>query len=141
MLYFLYGHSLDICELGYPGDSIIETLGIATLKDYEFIFRSYPNIEPSKDKVVTGVLIHLDDVCKLKLNENELCPSLYTKRYIKVWWNGWIRAVGFTQKFTRQLPKNPPPPEYLTNLYNLYMQNGLPLDQINNAISEFKNCY
>lgn len=134
MFYFLYGHSLDVCELGYPGNSIIETMGLATLNEYEFTFRVFPNIEPKKGKVVNGILIYLSDEFKSKLDKDEFCPRLYTKKDVIVCCNGLIKARIYVQKFTKQIKKHPPHPKYLANLYQLYAKYGLPLNQLNDAL-------
>lgn len=134
MLYFLYGHSLELCQLGDPGDEIFENIGIATLSDYRLSFRVYPTLEPAKGSVVHGMLIHQSDEMETHLNECEFFPMLYTKRQVLVNCKSQIYARVFVQKFTKQLPICSPNPEYLANLYQLYIQYGLPLSQINNAI-------
>lgn len=135
MLYFLYGHSLELCQLGDPGDSLFENIGKATLSDYKLSFRLYPTIEPSKGSVVHGMLIHQAAEMDAYLNECEFFPTIYTKKGVFVNCMGPIYAHVFVQKFTKQLRKNPPNPEYLANLYQLYMKYELPLRQINDALT------
>lgn len=126
---------IDLKELSNPDWSEVEYLGIATLKDYQMIFKVLPDIEPAQGRSVSGLLFHIDRDLVHLLNNDMECPDLYTKRYIDVWCNGLIRTVFYTQKFTKQLMKHSPPPEYLANLYQLYLKYGLPLSQINDAMA------
>lgn len=135
MLYFLYGQTLDICELGDSCNLVFKILGPATLEDYEMTFRRLPNLEQSVGKTAHGMLVFIDNEIKPALDENELCPHLYTKKDVIVKHNGLIKARIYVQKFTKRFPIRTPPSEYLANLYQLYLKYGLPLSQINDAMA------
>ena len=134
MMYFFYSHNIDYCEVGDADPTEINLLGRAKLNNYKLTFRFFPDVEPAKGHCVEGFLFYINDKHDEIIKESELCPNLYTIRNRELSGEnglGLIRGNFFTQKFTKQLPN----PEYLSNLYSLYLQYGLPLNQINEALT------
>lgn len=142
MLYFFYSQNLSLCEIGQLDLSRLELMGKVKLLDYKLTFRFFANVEPDPGNFVEGFLFWINPEHQKLIDDYEMFPKLYTKRE-KVFNSesgpDTIRGKVFMQKFTKQLPLQPPHPDYLANLYKLYMETGLPLDQINNALGELKN--
>ena len=133
MKYFAYGMNTNLDEMSRRCPGAV-SLGTAQLNDYEFVFRTHADIVKRSGSICHGVLWDLTDKDLKALDALEGYPFYYTRFKVTVWLNGRkVKALVYqmnNQKYVQE-----PSPGYLEMITEGYLQNGVPTDQLDEAIN------
>ena len=137
MKYFAYGMNtnLDQMESRCPG---AVSLGPAWIDDYELVFRTHADIAQSPGSICYGVLWDISKQDLQALDQLEGFPYYYTRFRVRVnTGNSFVYAL--TYQMNDQSYLQEPGRGYLDMVTEGYQQNGVPTNQINQAINRV--CY
>lgn len=133
-LYFAFGHntfSKDFRERAPEAHFI----GKAIAKGYRFDLKEYSDIDKDSGSEVHGILWSIPKGEEPTINKYE---AYYKKINIDVHFNGKkIRAYAYKIKSDHYNGK-PPSKEYIKVVHDGYAEHGLPLNQLNKAVSKVK---
>lgn len=136
ILYFGYGMNTNLESMARrcPG---AESLGHATLQDYEFNFRTFADVSPKDASSVEGVLWHINKDHLNSLDALEGYPIMYNRAVMPIVYQGetvyaWVY---YMESFTRW---GPPSEGYVQTLREGYLAHGVPQSQINRALRYVK---
>ena len=132
-LYFAYGANTNIASMDYRCPTAT-CLGAAKLHGYLFQFRLHADVEPNDDTHVSGVLWEVTDYDMESLDKFESYPIYYNRAQVKVDHNGRI-VTAWVYFMNDQNHIQHPHDWYLKTCVEGYLDNGLMLDQIENALS------
>lgn len=131
-LYFGYGMNTNIQGMATrcPG---AECLGAATLPNYRFVFRCHADVELEKDCWVDGVLWSINDHHMKSLDRLEGFPSYYLRHKAFVEHEG-EQKIAWIYTMRDQTYEAEPGESYLRCCIEGYESNGVPTDQIKDAL-------
>lgn len=133
-LYFGYGMNTNLESMSRrcPG---AESLGHATLHDYEFRFRVFADVAQKDYARVEGVLWHINDEHLMSLDALEGYPVMYNRAVLPVHHQGEIVYAWtyFMETFTRW---GPPSEGYIQMLREGYSAHNISHRQIDIALKE-----
>jgi len=138
MKYFAYGMNTNLDEMARrcPGS---QSLGSAYLNDFELCFRTHCDIAYNQGSKVHGVLwdINVDNLRALDALEGY--PHYYTRFNVRVCQGRvWYNALVYQMNNQNWLAE--PSQYYLDCVRDGYTQNGVPLNQIDDALNTV-SCY
>ena len=138
MKYFAYGMNTNLDEMARrcPGST---SLGSAWIDNYELCFRTHCDIERKPGAITYGVLwdINVDNLRALDILEGY--PHYYTRFNVKVkQGNVWYYSLVYQMNNQHWLAE--PSLYYLDCVRDGYRQNGVPQNQIDDAINTV-SCY
>ena len=113
--YFAYGSNMNHEHMKFrcPKSKYI---GTYTLPEYELVFRSVADVQPSEGSSVTGALFAITQECETALDRYEGYPNLYTKKYHMKWHDDLTKFVPQKIMFYSMVDKQlvyPPSEGYL----------------------------
>lgn len=130
VLYFAYGANMDIESMAWRCPDA-RPRSVFLLRNWELQFYCHATIEPRSGSAVAGVLWALTPECEHSLDRFEGYPDYYTKR---TWYQDgqWIMFYEMTD------PKNGrPSPGYVENIAESYRNWQLPIQKLEEALSDF----
>lgn len=139
-IYAAYGSNINLEQMLHrcPGAKVI---GTGEVVNYKFTFRGkgngVANIEKSKKGTVPIVIWEITARCENALDIYEGYPRLYVKRDIEVVTeNGVVEAMAYVMR--KQYERLPAKPSqyYLDIISEGYVDNGIPLRTLNEAVVE-----
>ena len=133
MKYFAYGMNTNLEEMTRRCPGAV-SLGPAWINDYEFVFRSHADIAKSPGNICYGVLWDITLAHLKALDALEGYPYYYTRFRVRI--NLEDRFVyALTYQMNDQSYLNYPSPGYLEMVREGYKDNGVPTNQIDEAIN------
>lgn len=138
-LYFAYGANTNLQSMAVLcPDSVV--IGPAQLKNYRFCFRFHADIELDNNCSVDGVLWSVSDDDLSNLDIVEGYPDYYQRHQFKILYNdkaslAWVYFMKNKNKFEKPLV------HYLQKCIRGYVENKLPLTQIELALNEYRGYY
>ncbi len=136
--YFSYGHNTNISEF-YKRVATAVHVGKATLFDYKFTLDHFANIIPQKGSSIKGVLwkIPVSAIKTLDYYENYL--SKYQHHMVNVVYNKTVVQALTYVMMPNYKDTRVPTMKYIKWLHQGYKENRLPLQQLKNALKEYKD--
>lgn len=135
MLYFAYGMNTNLIEMQIRcPDS--KCLGRAQLLDHVFRFATHADVVHCINSEVDGVLWQISHQDLASLDCLEAYPVYYNRSQLAVAWQGQtVQAEVYHMQpgIDNQLPSS----RYLSLIEDGYRANGVPLDQLHNAVAVF----
>lgn len=133
MKYFAYGMNTNLEQMASRCPTAI-CLGPAWIEGYEFAFRTHADIKRSPGAICHGVLWELTDTDLRALDALEGYPYYYTRYKVRVnTGNQTVKALVY--QMNDQSYVQEPGTGYLEMVTKGYHQNGVPTDQIDNALN------
>ena len=134
--YFAYGSNMNHEHMKFrcPKSKYI---GTYTLPEYELVFRSVADVQPSEGSSVTGALFAITQECETALDRYEGYPNLYTKKYHMKWHDDLTKFVPQKIMFYSMVDKQlvyPPSESYLGTIVKGYMDCDLPTEPLEEAV-------
>lgn len=117
-------------------------VGVATLKNYRLEMLHYANVIPSTGDKVIGCLWDISDEKISELDQIEGYPDLYDRILVDVSINGKIESAFLyvMTKNTRTILKSTQPTiSYVDTIKQGYLEAGVPMSQLINAVDEIEN--
>lgn len=133
MKYFAYGMNTNLDQMKSRCPTAI-CLGAAQLDNYEFKFRTHADVEKSPGSTCHGVLWELTDADLKALDALEGYPYYYTRFKVTVR-VGKQKVKALVYQMNDQSYVQEPGQGYLQMVIKGYNQNGVPTDQIDEAIN------
>lgn len=131
--YFSYGHNTHTATMRErcPGAHL---MGPAVLYNFRLSFEKFANIEHDEGAVTHGVLYEMPRSDLRKLDQDERFKEHYTRIPVEVHHaHDTQRAFVYIMEPSWH-PGDYPTPEYLHDVTQGYVQHGLPLSQIDQAL-------
>jgi|SRR5210317_1173179 gamma-glutamylcyclotransferase (GGCT)/AIG2-like uncharacterized protein YtfP len=131
--YFAYGSNMnhEHMKMRCPKSQYIEPY---TLEGHELVFRGVADVQPSKDKSVTGALFKITPDCERSLDIYEGYPNLYTKKYHWQFKDNKDIRIMFYSMVDKQVVY-PPFQGYLNTIIGGYQDCGLSTDPLKEAVN------
>jgi len=133
MKYFAYGMNTNKDEMNRRCPTA-ECVGPAWIDDHELVFRTHADIARSPGNICHGVLWDISMQDLQALDTLEGYPYYYTRFLVKVN-TGKSFVFAITYQMTDQTYLQQPGVGYLEMVREGYEQNGVPVDQIDQAIN------
>ena len=133
MKYFAYGMNTNLDQMAGRCPGAV-SLGPAWIDDYEFVFRAHADIQKSPGGMCYGVLWEIDERHLQALDALEGFPYYYTRFHVKVN-TGDCFVFALTYQMNDQSCIQEPGSGYLEMVREGYIQNGVPTNQIDQAIN------
>lgn len=134
MKYFAYGMNTNINSMAMRCPSAT-LLGTVILPHYKFGFKSFATVIPDMDAKTHGVLWEITPNCERSLDHLEGYPTFYNKINVMVWHEGELTPA-MTYLMYPEEESAGPSNSYWDMLVQGYKENGISLDQLNQAINE-----
>jgi gamma-glutamylcyclotransferase (GGCT)/AIG2-like uncharacterized protein YtfP len=134
MKYAAYGMNTNLHSMAgrCPG---ARRLGPAILPDHKLRFALHADVIPDPGNQVHVVLWEITRSDLASLDRLEGWPSYYARDWVPVWWQGQtIQAL--TYYMQSGCPDSPPDQYYWNMLTEGYAENGLPEDQLYQALKQ-----
>ncbi len=136
MKYFAFGMNTNIAEMASRCPGAIN-LGAAWINGYEFTFRTHADITTNPAAKCHGVLWEIDDKHLKALDGLEGFPYYYTRFSVSAC-TEYDTVNAIVYQMTAQGSSESPYLNYLTTVTEGYAANGVPLDQIDQALSKIQ---
>lgn len=145
-LYFAYGSNINLDQMAHRCPDATP-LGMVTLPNYELRFRGnngghgVATIARCHGAEVCGLLWQLTADCEMSLNRYEGYPAVYGKQDVVVRDETGQRRRVMTYIMTNEWTREPvfPSRAYYETIRRGYLQNGLPMQVLDQAISRTHN--
>ena len=134
--YFAYGMLTDPLNM-----ESAELIGPATLNNHELRFNLYADVIEQGGSRVYGVLWSIPDGMLRQLDRVENYPDMYGRKVVPVFHNGKkYEAIMYymTPLAREELDNRPPLKRYLSSIVSGYRNAGLPLRQLEQALTASK---
>lgn len=145
-LYFAYGSNINLDQMAHRCPDATP-LGMVTLPNYELRFRrnnagrGVATIARCRGAEVCGLLWRLTSDCEVSLNQYEGYPIVYGKQDVVVRDEAGQRRRVMTYIMTNEQTREPVLPSrmYYETIRRGYLQNGLPLRILDQAMSRTRH--
>lgn len=138
-LYFGYGMNTHTEQMAKRCPTA-EMIGPATLNNYRFVFRHHADVQLDEDCWVDGLLWSVTEADLKALDQLEGYPSYY-HRFRAFVEHDEQKAVAWVYQMNDQGFEEWPSQSYLDMCVEGYTQNGVPLDQIHEALDRVPEHY
>jgi len=133
MKYFAYGMNTNLSSMSSRCPTA-RCIGPAWIDNYEFVFRTHADIAESPGSICYGVLWDISKADLKSLDSLEGYPYYYTRFRVRVnLGDHFVYAI--TYQMTDQTYIQEPGRGYLDMVREGYTHNGVPTDQIDQAIN------
>lgn len=132
-LYAAYGMNTNLNEMSHRCPTAV-CLGLAQIKNYEFVFRTHADVQYKQNAKCDIVLWEIDATCLKALDSLEGYPYYYTRFNVTVKF-GKRTVNALVYQMTDQSYMQEPSRGYLDMVQEGYVQNGVPTNQIDCAIN------
>jgi gamma-glutamylcyclotransferase (GGCT)/AIG2-like uncharacterized protein YtfP len=139
--YFAYGMNTNLREMALRCPNAT-CLGYVVLRDHKFAFRLHADVEYSEGSSVDGVLWEITEQCEDALDRLEGYPYYYDKKGVVVETPSGTNIKGMTRLLAMVYFMNDqdtvgfPSQSYYNCLIEGYTANGVPTDQIDEAMND-----
>lgn len=137
MYYLAYGMNTNLGGMSFRCPRAI-SLGKVILDDHKLRFRLHADAEYSPGSTMECALWIITEECERSLDMLEGYPNYYSKKVVKVEFNGGkIDAMIYYMNDHAYIA--PPGQEYYNNVLQGYYQHGMSLDPVHMAYTETLN--